>query len=622
MTAKMTKQSLIGALIDLEQKEQKEPKPSVDFSRDKTISKPDVYLAQDYDPKEVFEISELGTNKLGAQLLYHVAKYAINEHIESGAPLSPFTDAVSVTLPHTVCQLLAKTFGRPISFYKFIKGEIWGYKSPDWLIGRSSAYHVRSGRALLTAEELEGWRKAFLAFLLSDEFAKEVSSISKVSQVSTSNISTAEESESSEETTSTETETTLEESSTTFKLPRVLQAEAWTSENFGKTLLEEARSLCSGYPLVRVAEWSDLYGEGSDVTFRARVVPTAAEYVRNAISAWRSCPIVAHDPKMSFLDILGGYTKSRRMSRGFHKMVQVLHTGMRAFNSRISYPLTNLVAYKKRYREELAETGLTAEILMAYCLFCGLHPMSLLTWLARREKVVPSRFEVRRAVTPEDFILWRGTVSPHEHDRFLQMIINMGLVSDQKAWAYGLLSARFVYRDLPTEESIKARIAPNEVSQGMIDEVLATWPQPETNSDIWDYDSGLGLDSETNPAVSLLETFGLEEFHDLTELGLNKLKVYAAIGAASQFASFSVKVETANPSQIIAEAEAYLGRLPTSPLESETYGEYKVAFSRLIYRLGSVYLGIKLARQEMDSDLEDSLEDSDFEEEEITDSDF
>lgn len=280
-------------------------------------------------------------------------------------------------------------------------------------------------------------------------------------------------------------------------------------------------------------------------------------------------------------------------------MVQVVHTGMRGFNSRISYPLTNLVAYKKRYKHELVETGLTAEILMAYCLFCGLHPISLLSWLARREKVAPSCFEVRRAVTPEDFILWRGTVSPYEHDRFLQMIINMGLVSDQKSWVYGLLSARFAYRDLPTEESIRARIAPNEVSQGTVDEVLATWPQPETNSDVWD------SPDEFSPAVSLFDTFSIEELHDLTELSLNKLKIYAAIGAASQFASFSVKVETAAAEEIIAEAEMYLGRLPSS--KEETYGEYKVSFSRLIYRLGSVYLGIKLAREELEGQLEEEV---------------
>ena len=591
MTSHISKPSLIGALLDLEQKEQKELKPSVDFSRSPTLPVPDAYLARDYDPKEVFEISELGTNKKLAQLLYHVAKYAINEHVEAGVPLSPFSGAVSVTLPHKVCQLLAKTFGKPISFYKFIKGDIWGYKSPDWLVGRSSAYHVRSGKALLTAEELEGWRKAFLAFLESEEFAKEVLEASKVS--------VSQE----EETTSTTDEPDPLETTTesTFKLPRILQAEAWAQENFGKTLLEELRGLTSHYPLTRVAEWCDIYGQGSSVTFRARVVPTAAEYVRNAISAWRSCEIVAHDPKMSFLDVLSEYTKSRRLSRGFHKMVQVVHTGMRAFNSRISYPLTNLVAYKKRYKHELVETGLTAEILIAYCLFCGLHPVSLLSWLARREVVVPSRFEVRRAAMPEDFILWRGTVSPHEHDRFLQMIMNMGLVSDQKSWAYGLLSARFVYRDLPTEESIRARIAPNEVSQGMIDEVLSTWPQPETNSDIWE------SSDEFSPAVSLFETFSLEEFHDLTELNLNKIKVYAAIGAAAQFASFSVKVETAESAEIISEAEVFLGRLPTSSLESETYGEHKVSFSRLVYRLGSVYLGIKLAREELEGQLEEEL---------------
>ncbi len=230
-------------------------------------------------------------------------------------------------------------------------------------------------------------------------------------------------------------------------------------------LLEEWRDLVSTLPLTRIEEWAEVYSGLSDEQIKKEVEdyrPSHKEFLSSMVRVWRDefkqGKMESYIDKTTLLDVLHTRTVSRRIGRGFHTMIEAVHTGMAPFNSRISYPKTNFAEYKRRYGVATVETGLTSEVLMGYCLFTGINPIAMLHWVACQETKSHGTWNAKVANTPRDMLEWLGAMSPVEYARFHTAIHQMGLVSDQNRWALGLFSACWVYCDLPTQPKVKERL--------------------------------------------------------------------------------------------------------------------------------------------------------------------
>lgn len=240
---------------------------------------------------------------------------------------------------------------------------------------------------------------------------------------------------------------------------------------FLEVLLTQWSELISALPIARISEWA-LAHTDHDVDTLAILVesfrPTYKSYVRNMLTIWRTeyneGKLETYADKRTLLDVLQTRTASRRISRGFHDMIQLVHGNMPAFNSRIKYSKSNYQEYKRRYSTDATETGLTAEVLMGYCFFLGINPIAMLQWLAHKEANAPSGWVRGYGHTPRDIIVWQGTISPVEYQRFYEAIHEMGLVSDQNLWAMGLYMTTCVYKNVPIAREVETALEADSVS--------------------------------------------------------------------------------------------------------------------------------------------------------------
>ncbi|CAM0035564.1 hypothetical protein VPHK120G1_0020 [Vibrio phage K120 g1] len=236
-------------------------------------------------------------------------------------------------------------------------------------------------------------------------------------------------------------------------------------------LLSEWSNLTSSLGLKRIKEWAELYSGLDEDEIEQKVSekqPTYDSYLDSMITIWRSQykngELPQYQDKKTLLEVLKTVTNRRSISRGFNDMITCVHDGMPSFNSRVKHSKSNYPVYKTRYDSAMSETGMTSSILMAYCLFTGINPISMLYWLAMTESKTPGDYNVISSYSLNEFMLWNGTISPVEYQKFFNEIHNLGLVSDQDRWALNLLSAEFVYKHVPDEEMIGDKLKGDKVN--------------------------------------------------------------------------------------------------------------------------------------------------------------
>lgn len=353
-------------------------------------------------------------------VLANVVKTIFSRVKDKGAGYTPFksTPQGSITHPQTVVDAL--------SLHGAVMPPIEGNQSERVtlnsismlsLISKGSLASVNSGQQHMSVASLEGWRKSLAAIGDHNPDIEVVSGYAELGE------------------------------------PRSFLVE----------LLEEWRDLISTLPLSRIEEWADEYSgmERADIDRQiAYYTPTHKGFMHSMIKVWREeynqGKLDNYLDKPHFLDVLQTRTVSRRIGRGFHTMIGSVHTGMTPYNSRVNYPKTNFAEYKRRYSEPRVETGLTSEVLLGYCLFTGINPMSMLHWLAYQESKLPGEWKTHKsASTEQDIIEWNGVMHPAEYKRFHGAIIKLGLVSDQNRWAMDLLSVSWVYHDLPQGDKVE-----------------------------------------------------------------------------------------------------------------------------------------------------------------------
>lgn len=249
---------------------------------------------------------------------------------------------------------------------------------------------------------------------------------------------------------------------------------------FFRTLLENWAKLDSTLQLSRIKEWaveySTLTQEGIDnAVEKAR--PSPAGYLRSMVKVWREeyeqGAMADYLSASSMLDIFNTRTSGRRLGRGFNVMINSVHEGMIQFNQRVRYPQTSYASYKARYSSDHTETGLSAEVLMGYCLFLGINPIAVLQWIAVKETKSPGTWTAHRAADLNGLINWQGAISPRECLRFYETIQHMGLVSDQNIWSLYLLHPSFIYKNLPTEDAARDALGADMLMSDIVDEYFA-----------------------------------------------------------------------------------------------------------------------------------------------------
>ncbi|QZI93128.1 hypothetical protein SIPHO049v1_p0003 [Vibrio phage PS14A.1] len=232
-------------------------------------------------------------------------------------------------------------------------------------------------------------------------------------------------------------------------------------EEFLDELISDWKGLDSPLPVERIIEWGATYTKLSydDVIVKVDAArPDITQYTKSLIKVWRDEYRLNALPNLTncktLLDIFKTKTSGRRLGRGFNEMIKAIHPDGASFNTRIKYGKTNFAAYKLRYESDRAETGLSSEVLMGYCVFLGINPIAILQWIADREASMPGIWDVERVYDDNSLLLWKGTISPRECLRFYEAIQQMGLVSDQNAWSLHLMHPSVIYRNLPTADSI------------------------------------------------------------------------------------------------------------------------------------------------------------------------
>lgn len=233
-------------------------------------------------------------------------------------------------------------------------------------------------------------------------------------------------------------------------------------ENYLDSLLEDYKSMASALPLERIREWATKHTNILENDISAKlgsVTMTVANYLTSIIGIWReqytSNVLDNLVGCYDFMSVLKMYTGRKSTKRAFNKLIPTIHRGMPQFNRRVKYPVKLTTEYSNRYTGVGHETGLTAEILLAYCFYLGMNPMSLLRWLATAELRNPGS-HISEGITFDinDLVGWRGVVSPWEFNRFVVLISSLGLVSDQEKWALCVYDASNIYRNIPTKADI------------------------------------------------------------------------------------------------------------------------------------------------------------------------
>lgn len=212
----------------------------------------------------------------------------------------------------------------------------------------------------------------------------------------------------------------------------------------------------------------------------------------------------------TFYELISSKTALGRLGRSVGKFLPELHGQLPDMNSRVSYPKTYREEYKRRYGSSDRETGLTADMVMAYCFYLGLNPLSVVHWFANKELHRPGYFNAHTTVYSCDVVEWIGFISPIEYQKLLDAIIS-SLVSDQKAWTVALLGAQYVFKDLPSLDSIRDKLCSKD---GYVDDSLVS----QTLSVAADLLEGMPAPSEysVKDVGNLVQVFGLYPVHSDT----------------------------------------------------------------------------------------------------------
>lgn len=371
-------------------------------------------------------------------VLAKVVKKVFYRADDKGAGYTPFkvTPENSVTHPQAMVDWLCSQGAEMVPLENNKSTRISINSMSDLTeISKGTFASVNSGNQHLTKHALEKWRKALAAIGSHNESIESVHAYSSLGQ----------------------------------------------PLNFLYNMLEEWRDLVSTLPLVRIAEWAQEYSGLTEEQIEKEVEeyrPTHQEFLHSMVKVWRDeyeqGRLENYLDKATLLDVMKTRTASRRIGRAFDTMISTVHDDMSPFNSRLKYPKTHFIEYKRRYGRKGVETGLTSDVLMGYCMFLGINPIAMLNWLAYQETKTPGTWEAESANTPRDVIKWKGTMHPEEYRRFHKAIHRMGLVSDQNRWALDLLSVEWVYRNLPDYDAAKAALFANAMN---MDTVLQELPK-------------------------------------------------------------------------------------------------------------------------------------------------
>lgn len=263
-------------------------------------------------------------------------------------------------------------------------------------------------------------------------------------------------------------------------------------EAYLESLLEDYTTLTSSLPLSRIIEWAKTYSPLTESNIDAMVSSarkslTPSFYVKSIVSVWREQYLSDELDELfscdNFAALLKVYTSRVSTKRGFNKLIPAVHRGMPQFNSRVKYPMKLTATYTNRYSGYQSETGLTAEILLAYCFFLGINPIALLNWLADNEVRGKGTHKTHKGnLSFNELVGWQGVVSPWEFTRFVKFVSMLGLVSDQEKWTLCIYDASNVYRNVPVKEDIVNDLGADALSYESVlssgFEVNTDMPQP------------------------------------------------------------------------------------------------------------------------------------------------
>lgn len=239
---------------------------------------------------------------------------------------------------------------------------------------------------------------------------------------------------------------------------------------FLEELLDDYKNLLSTLSLDVIKDWAtealpDMTGEEVTAAIEA-ATPGYGEYYEAMVNVWReeyvSMSAETFIGQPDFDSILRTRTPSRKFGRGYHKMIAAVHRNMKAYNTDVKYPSTNFPMFKARYSSNTVETGLTADVVIGYCFFLGINPLSVLRWFARNEVQNPCKYQIQASGSKlEDVVRWQGAIGPVEYQKLVDAIISMRLVSDQERWIFALFSSSYVFRNIPTVDDVYEGLGEN-----------------------------------------------------------------------------------------------------------------------------------------------------------------
>lgn len=249
---------------------------------------------------------------------------------------------------------------------------------------------------------------------------------------------------------------------------------------FLQSLVDEYCDLESATPIDRVESWASMMVAGLAIDAdKAKEILSASRtlsvgrYGRAVLQVWRSQyiadamgghPLEKFEDCDNIMSLLSTRTKSRRFNRGFQNLTAAVHRNMTDFNERLKYPTLNYSEYKRRYASHGVESGLNSESLLGYCFYTGLHPVAVLRWLAGLEVSRPGTFQAMTSNTINGLIQWSGPMSPKEYNRFIDAIMCLGIVPDSCRWSFTLLSAKYVYANIPTPKGVASLLGPTNAA--------------------------------------------------------------------------------------------------------------------------------------------------------------
>lgn len=221
---------------------------------------------------------------------------------------------------------------------------------------------------------------------------------------------------------------------------------------------EGLEKLYFGYPVDRLEQWATRYAPKSVFVYPKTELD---EYLILIVKAWRlqwlNNKFDHYDRHKSFFDLLGDRTKLRRLGRGMDHVVHAIFNEQEGYNTRLK-PVANVPRFRRML--EGRELGLTADSIMGICLMTGISPLSVLLHFAHQELELKGSPSYHLKHSARDMVEWRGSLDPHQYQILIDYCVSLGLVPDQHKFVLGLMSAGYVYANLPSIENMSETIPP------------------------------------------------------------------------------------------------------------------------------------------------------------------